>query len=111
VRDNSAHDRQVQIDAVRTLAELAADIEELVASRAEHEVIMSRTRAVVGTRQLQPIGAVGARCPFDPAEHDVLAGSPGDGEPVEVIRPGYRWNAHDQSVVLSKAFVSTAEED
>ncbi|GGM27795.1 hypothetical protein GCM10007977_031350 [Dactylosporangium sucinum] len=101
----SAQERQIRIDVVRALADLAAEVEELAADRTGPGVLADRVRAMVAANGLEPIGAAGADAPFDPALHKPIAGRPAPGTQVTIIRPGYRWRAHDDVVLMSKAQV------
>lgn len=100
----AAQRRQPQIEVVRALAELAAEIEEMVIGRTAPEVVVERVRSLVAGQALHPVGTVGEECGFDPALHDPLVGAPEPGTPVSVIRPGYRWAAFEE-ILLHKALV------
>lgn len=103
----SAQDRQIQIDVIRSLAELAAEVEELAADGAEAEVLIERTRALVMAQVLEPIGSAGQKLSFDPTVHDPIVGGPASGTDVTVIRPGYRWRPPGEDVLIAKALVTT----
>jgi hypothetical protein len=101
----AAQDRQLRIDSIRTLAEMAIEVEELAANGAEPEVIIERVRALAEINELEPIGQVGQTTTYDPAQHRPLAGQPDTGSEVSVVRPGYTWHAEDDDVLLEKAIV------
>jgi hypothetical protein len=102
----AAQDRQLRIDAMRSLAELAIEVEELVANGAEADVLIERVRVLAEINSLEPIGQVGGQVPFDPSCHTPLAGYPDAGSPVSVVRPGYTWHAGDEDVLLERAVVA-----
>lgn len=102
----SAQDRQARIDVVRTLAELAAEIEELSAENAGTTALVERVRALVWTQALEPVGKTGEKVPFEPGCHRPIVGSPEEGSAVTVIRPGYRWRPAGEDVLLDKAVVT-----
>jgi hypothetical protein len=101
----AAQDRQLKIDSIRTLAEMAIEVEELAANGAEPEVIIERVRALAEINELEPIGQVGETTTYDPTQHRPLAGQPDTGSAVAVVRPGYTWHAEDDDVLLEKAIV------
>ncbi|MEU7889494.1 hypothetical protein AB0B54_28665 [Microbispora bryophytorum] len=103
-----AQERQIKIDVVRSLADLAAEVEELLVGRADPGLIVDRVRGLIASQGVKAIGAVGDAASFDPAVHDPLVGDPEAGTPVVVIRPGYRWSAATEEVLLQKALVEPA---
>ncbi|MBQ1059822.1 hypothetical protein [Micromonospora sp. C41] len=103
----TAQDRQIQIDVVRSLATLAAEVEELAAGETEPGVLVERVRALAMAQALEPIGQVGFEVSFDPTAHDPIVGVPQDGTEVKVIRPGYRWRPLGEDVLIDKALVTT----
>jgi hypothetical protein len=104
-RRRAARERQARIDAMSTVAELAAEVEELTAKRASADVLLEHTRALTGDRGLEAIGRAGELSPYDETRHDPVGDVPGDGEPVVVIRPGYLWHAPGEAVLISRAVV------
>ena len=104
-RRRAARERQARIDAMSTVAELAAEVEELTAKRASAEVLLEHTRALTGDRGLEAIGRAGELSPYDETRHDPVGDVPGEGEPVIVIRPGYLWHAPGEAVLISRAVV------
>ena len=104
IRLRTAQKLQLQVDVVRALADLAAEIEEMVIGRTAPEIVVERVRSLVAGQALHPIGTVGEEYGFDPALHDPLVGAPEPGTPVSVIRPGYRWATFEE-ILLHKALV------
>ena len=104
-RRRAARERQARIDAMSTVAELAAEVEELTATRASAEVRLEHTRALTGDRGLEAIGRAGELSPYDETRHDPVGDVPNEGEPVIVIRPGYLWHAPGEAVLISRAVV------
>ncbi|NKZ06298.1 hypothetical protein [Actinomadura latina] len=98
--------RQLQIDAIRALAELAAEVEELAAANTGPEVMVERVRGLVSAQEIEPIGEVGGQVAFDRALHEPLMGAPAADTAVTVLRPGYRWRAGGEDVLLHRAVVS-----
>lgn len=103
----AAQQRQLQIDVIRALANLAAEVEELAHAGAGGDDLVDRVRTLVSNYELEPIGSAGAQVPFDPELHAPAFGAPTAGATVAVIRPGYRWRFSDEEVFISKATVST----
>jgi hypothetical protein len=108
-RRRLARERQARIDAMSTVAELAAEVEELTAKQAAPEVLLEHTRALTGGRGLEAIGRAGQEIPYEEAHHEPVGEFPNDGEPVTVIRPGYLWHAPGEAVLISKALVTRAK--
>lgn len=106
VQLRSAQDRQIRIDGVRSLAELAAEVEELAAENAASKMLVDRVRALVAVHDLEPLGKTGEESPFDPSTHDPIGDLPEPGVPVTVIRPGYRWRPSGEDILLDKALVT-----
>ncbi|MFC6083748.1 hypothetical protein [Sphaerisporangium aureirubrum] len=100
-----AQERQVKIDVIRALADLAAEIEELSAGGTDPDLVVERVHGLVGGQGLEPIGRVGDAAAFDPALHEPLVGFPELGTRVRVMRPGYRWSSSDEEVLLQKALI------
>lgn len=105
-RRRAARERQARIDAMSSVAELAAEVEELTAKHAAPDVLLEHTRALVGDRGLEAIGRAGEPIPYDEASHEPVGDFPDDGETVIVIRPGYLWHAPGEAVLISKALVT-----
>jgi hypothetical protein len=102
---DAARRRQAQIDAVRQLAELASEVEELLANETEPPVMIRQIRAWVKRSGLDPVGQAGEATRFDRARHRPIMGRIRDGASVIVVRPGYIWNRGGEDVLLGKAIV------
>ncbi|GAA3012772.1 hypothetical protein GCM10017559_39740 [Streptosporangium longisporum] len=100
----TVQERQLRLDGARVLADLAAEIEEMVTGGATPEVVVGRVRDLVAAQALRPVGKVGEETAFDPAEHEPLTGAPEPGTSVRVVRPGYRW-ATLEGILLHRALV------
>jgi hypothetical protein len=100
-----AQERQLRIDAVRALAELAMEVEELTANEAEPAVLVAKVRARATREGLEPIGRAGEETTFDRARHKPIGSGLRDGAVVYVVRPGYTWHAPDEDVLIGKAIV------
>jgi hypothetical protein len=97
--------RQSEIDAVRQLAELASEVEELIANETEPAVLVRQIRAWVQRSGLDPIGRAGEETRFDRKLHRPVGGAIRDGATVFVVRPGYFWRAAAEDVLIAKAVV------
>lgn len=102
----AAQERQAQISAVRALADVASEVEELAAAGAGAGVTAQRVRALAQAFGLAPIGRAGELTDFEPAWHQPIGGWPPDGTRVCVIRPGYTWPTTDEVVLVCKAHVA-----
>ncbi|MEV0974979.1 hypothetical protein [Microtetraspora glauca] len=109
IRIRAAQERQLQIDVVRALADLAAEVEELANADTAPAVVIERVRGLVAAHSLRPIGDVKRESEFDPLLHDSIVGAPIPGSVVTVIRPGYTWAASGEEILLHKALVEPAE--
>jgi hypothetical protein len=97
--------RQAEIDAMRALAELASEVEELTVNEVGSEVLIRRVRAWVKRSGLEPIERAGDPATFDRRRHRPIGPSIRDGAPVNVVRPGYVWKAPTEEVLIGKAVV------
>jgi hypothetical protein len=102
----AVHERQAQITAVRALAGIASEVEELAAAGAGAGVTTERIRALAEAFGLVAIGRAGHHTTFAPAWHTPIGRWPPDGSLVSVIRPGYTWPIGDQAVLVCKAQVA-----
>ena len=107
-RRRQARERQSRIEAMTKVADLAAEVEELVAKRATNEVLLESTRALVTVSGLEQIGTGGERTVYDESHHDPIGDTPGPGTDVIVVRPGYRWRTAGEEVLISRAQVRRA---
>jgi hypothetical protein len=103
--ESAARRRQAQIDARRALAELASDVEELLANEVTPEVMVRQVRARAKRSDLEPIERAGAETTFDRSRHEPVGPAIRDGAPVIVVRPGYVWKAPSEDVLIRKAVV------
>jgi len=103
--ESEARQRQERIDAIRMLAELAGEVEELLANETEPDVMIRQVRAWVMRSGLNPVGRAGEQTKFDRKVHRPIDGPIRDGATVFVVRPGYVWKASDQEVLIGKAVV------
>jgi hypothetical protein len=107
-RRRAARERNARIEAMTKVADLAAEVEELVAKRATNEVLLESTRTLVAVSGLEQIGTGGERVVYDESQHEAIGDTPGPGVAVIVVRPGYRWRAPGEMVLISRAVVRTA---
>lgn len=105
----AARRRQDAIDGVRALAELAIEVEELVANEASARALLHRVRARVKRAGLEPIERAGERITFDQKHHVPVGRSIPEGKPVVVIRPGYRWESDTEELLIAKAVVQEGD--
>jgi hypothetical protein len=103
--ESAARLRQAEIDGLRTLGELAGEVEELVANEVDPAILVRRVRARVRRSGLEPIDRAGQETEFDRRVHTPIAGTIRDGAPVTVVRPGYVWTGDDISLLIGKAVV------
>jgi hypothetical protein len=101
-----AQERQAQITAVRALAEVVSEVEELAAAGAGAGITAERVRALAQAFGLAPIGRAGELTAFEPARHTPIGRRPPDGSRVSVIRPGYTWPSGDEDVLICRAQVA-----
>jgi hypothetical protein len=93
---------QKEKDAVRALAELAMEVEELATNEASAKAMIHRVRARTKLAALEPIGRAGEVTTFDRKRHESVGRSVHDGSTVVVVRPGYLWKGE---LLLAKAVV------
>lgn len=103
--EEAARRRQAEIDAVRALAELASEVEELAVNEARPNALVHRVRARVKRSALEPVDRAGDNTTFDRKRHKPIGGSIREGAPVVVVRPGYVWKAPTEDVLIAKAIV------
>jgi hypothetical protein len=97
--------RQAMIDGVRALAELAVEVEELIANGASGNALLQRVRGRVKRSGLEPIDRAGEQTAYDRKRHKPIGGSIADGAAVVVVRPGYVWKSRDEEVLISRPVV------
>ncbi len=103
--ETAARQRQGDIDAVRTLAELAIEVEELTANEASSSAMIHRVRARVNRSGLEPIDRAGEETTFDRKRHKPIGRPIRDGAPVVVVRPGYVWKSSTEEVLIARPVV------
>ena len=96
---------QRERDAVRALAELAIEVEELVTNEASARAVVHTVRSLTKLADLRPIERAGEMTRFDRTRHTSVGGRIADGAPVLVLRPGYIWNRGDEEVLIARAVV------
>ncbi|MBX6751747.1 MAG: hypothetical protein IRY85_19175 [Micromonosporaceae bacterium] len=96
---------QRERDAVRALAELAIEVEELVTNEASARAVVHTVRSLTKLADLRPIERAGEMTRFDRTRHTSVGGRIADGAPVLVLRPGYMWNRGDEEVLIARAVV------
>jgi hypothetical protein len=96
---------QREKDAVRALAEMAIEVEELATNEASARALVHTVRALTKLAELRPIERAGEMTCFDRARHSSVGGKIMDGAPVLVLRPGYTWNRPDGEVLIARAVV------
>ena len=97
--------RQIQIDVIRSLAQLAALVEG-ESKKLEPSALIGRVQGFIRRANVRPIGVAGDTASFDPSLHDVPGGRPDDGAPVNVVRSGYKWVTPNEELVVVKAVVT-----
>lgn len=104
---SEAHDRQVKLDVVTTLANLAISV--LQSPKARQDVSLVQTlEYLTGREGLAPLESAGQRVAYRPTVHDSLGQSLEPGSPVSVVRPGYTYASEKEEIVLIKAQVGPA---
>jgi hypothetical protein len=106
--EQQARQRDVVATAIRALAQLAMEVEELATAGTDTPTLVARVREVVRDHRLTPIGRAGERVEFDPARHTSTGAELVRGASVTVVRPGYLWRDGDVEVMLAKARVGPA---
>jgi hypothetical protein len=96
---------QREKDAVRALAEMAIEVEELAANEASGRAIVHTVRALTKLAELRPIERAGETTRFDRTRHTSVGATIADGAPVFVLRPGYIWSRPDGETLIARAVV------
>lgn len=97
--------RRIEGEALIALAELAADVEELLVSdEASTATVIDRLRARTEMAGLTTVGTAGETAAYDPTRHSLLAGTVTQGAPVVVLRPGHLY----RDTLIAKAIVYNA---
>jgi hypothetical protein len=105
VAEDSARHRQAILDGLRTLAELASEVEELTVNQASARAMIHRVRSRVRLSGLAPIERAGESTAYDRQRHQSIGSPIADGAPVVVVRPGYLWQAPDEEILVVRAVV------
>lgn len=103
--EEAGRQRQARIDSLRALAELAIEVEELVANEASARTLVQRVRSRVKRSALEPVDRAGEEARYDRKRHKPIGGVIADGAAVVVVRPGYVWKSDDGDVVISRPVV------
>lgn len=107
--DRTAHDRQIKLDLMRTVALLAAQTMQSEAARSDTALVRVVNHACL-REGLAPLGEPGQQARYDPAVHDALGKALAPGTATTVVRGGYTWADGGRDVVLLKAQVVIAQE-
>lgn len=99
--------RQAKIDALRSLAGLAAYVSAAIAEGRDPDRIYQRVQSLVARDGLTAIGAVGQTVAFVPAEHELVGATQSADSPVKVVQIGYKMTEpNGESSILLKATVT-----
>ena len=104
----AARERQIRIEAVRVLADVVAEVEELAAAGVGTDVAVERVRVLAHAFGLEPIGRAGEPTTYAAALHTAIGMRPADQSRVIVLRPGYTWRDGAEVVLIDKAHVVVA---
>jgi hypothetical protein len=104
-RQRESRLEQREKDAVRALAEMAIEVEELATNQASARALVHTVRALTKVAELQPIERAGQSATFNRNRHVSVGGPIADGAPVLVVRPGYLWNKSDGEILIARAVV------
>ncbi len=97
--------RQIRIEAARSVAELAMELEDLVAAGRRRGGVDRPGTGAGEEFDLTPVGRAGDEIRFDPPAHTPIGGHLPDGAPATVVRPGYSWHIGVRDVLVGKAQV------
>ena len=104
-QEDSGRQRRGEINAMRALAELASEVEELVVNEASAAALIHRVRARVARSGLEPVSQAGEELSFDRTRHRPIGGGIRDGSTVVVVRPGYVWRSAAGDVLVAETLV------
>ncbi|WP_051275963.1 hypothetical protein [Marmoricola sp. URHB0036] len=99
-----AHERQLKLELVRTVARLAAQVGQSPAASTDQSLMRSVEHAAA-REGLAPIGRAGDIVGFDPARHDPLGQAIPEHSAVVVLRHGYTWSDGPEAMTILKAQV------
>lgn len=105
-----AQERQIRIDAIRALAELAAFVESS-SGRVEPDRLKARVTTLVGRQGVRRVEIPDDVVAFDPRRHESVGVAVEPGEGVVVRRCGYTWDSPQEEIVLVRALVERAEHE
>jgi hypothetical protein len=100
-----AHERQLKLDLIRTIARMAAQVSQS-AQLGQDEALARSISHATSREGLKPIGRQGGMDAFDPSIHDPMGANLDTGAEVVVVRQGYTWVHDDEAVVILKAQVA-----
>src|SRR5262249_49823128 len=101
----ATQDQKIRAQGIQALADLAMEVEELVANGAEADVLIERVRNNAAAQRLTPIESAGQTASFDRQRHAPIVGIPKEGAQVTVVRPGYSWRPAEEDLLIAKAQV------
>jgi hypothetical protein len=101
---SEAHDRQVKLDVVTALANLALSVVHSPEARND-AALMQTVDYITGREGLDKLEAAGAEVTFRPDIHDSMGETISPETPVTVLRPGYTYMTAAETIVLIKAQV------
>jgi hypothetical protein len=99
--------QQLQIDAYRTIAQLAASVEQVIPDEFVGAVL-EKLENLLRRQGIEPTSLRGQPASFDPIIHSCPGKRPSNGDPVIVGRSGYKWIDQDNEVILLQALVASA---
>ena len=98
--------QQLQIDANRTIAQLAASVEQVIPDELVGAVL-EKLENLLRRQGIEPTSLRGQQASFDPIIHSCPGKRPANGEPVIVGRSGYKWIDKGNEVILLQALVAS----
>jgi hypothetical protein len=101
---------QPRLAVARTVAEFAAEAEQLAAAGATAAALLERVRALAAAFEVQPVGRPGELVAFDPDRHVAIGGRPARGASAVVVRPGSAYVGGSRPVLVAKAQVMASRE-
>jgi hypothetical protein len=99
--------QQLQIDALRTIAQLAASVEQVIPDEYVGAVL-EKLENLLRRHGIEPTSLRGQPASFDPIFHSCPGKRPANGDPVIVGRSGYKWIDKGHEVILLQALVASA---
>lgn len=99
--------QQLQIDAYRTIAQLAASVEQVIPDEYVGAVL-EKLENLLRRQGIEPTSLRGQTASFDPIIHSCPGKRPSNGDPVIVGRSGYKWIDKGNEVILLQALVASA---